>query len=169
MADFRRRARSFPPRQTSLDWVRLISVARIPVAAGAKVLLGGFSAGVDVTIRRVLGQFWVEGDDTALQDTQIGVLGGMVVSDIAFAAGAASVPGPVTELSNDYWSLWQPFLQVNELVAAGGIGRNSMPREFDTKAQRKLPHGSVYALIVENASATDGMTIMFAASTLMSH
>ncbi len=171
MADFRRRGgRSFPPRQTNLDWARSETQALVTVAAGAKSILAGFNASADRTVRRVIGTYWVQGDDVSNQEFQVGVIGGMVVSDLAFAAGAASVPGPFTERSDDYWALWVPFMQTNEKIANGGVGRNSGGMQhFDSKAQRKLPHGSTYAIIVENSSASAGLEIAVAVSLLVSH
>ena len=124
----------------------------------------------DRTVRRVLGRYWVQGDDVAAQEQQIGAIGGIVVMELAFSQGAASIPGPLTERQDDTWSLWEPFMQTNELVVGGGIGLNSSgPWNFDSKAMRKLPDGTIYVLMVENGHATFGMSVLMTASLLVSH
>ena len=171
MADFRRRGgRTFPPRQTSLDWARFQSTTLTTIATGNKALfVGFFDLVADVTVRRVLGSYWIQGDDVSNQEYQVGAIGGMVVSDLAFTAGAASIPGPFTQRNADTWSLWVPFQQVNEKIAAGGVGRNSGGQQhFDSKAQRKLPNGSTYVIMVENAGA-GGIEIGLSVSILVSH
>jgi len=141
----------------------------VTVPAASKVLLQGFSASADRTVRRVLGQFWIQSDQAANAELQIGAVGGMVVSNLAFTAGAASIPGPVTERSDDYWSLWSPFMLESEGVADTGIGWHGQTFMFDSKAQRKLPDGSVYVVMVENAHATFGLEILIGTSLLVSH
>ena len=171
VADFRRRGgRSFPPRQTTRDWARSITTANVTVAAASKVLLVGFTGGgIDTTVRRVIGKLWVESDQHTVAETQVGALGGMVVSSIAFAAGAASIPGPFTERSEETWSLWVPFVMRSEGVADTGIGAHGLMFDFDSKAQRKLPGGSVYVLMIENAHASEGLECLLAVSLLVSH
>ncbi len=162
--------RSFPPRQTTLDWARFVGSSLITVPLSSKLLVVGFFAEQDVTVRRTIGKYWVQGDNTGAQELQVGAIGAMVVSDLAFTAGAASIPGPVTEASDDVWALWQPFMQTNEKAADAGIGFNSNgPFEFDSKAQRKLPEGTTYVIMVENASGTFGLEIVLAVSVLVSH
>ncbi len=170
MADFRRRGRSFLPRQTSRDWARSISTALVVVPAASKVLLAGFAATEDVTVRRVLGRYYVQSDQVSVQEQQVGAIGGLVVSDLAFTAGAASIPGPVTERSDDVWALWEPFMQTNERVADTGVGLNSQgPWSFDSKGQRKLAQGATYVVMIENASGVFGLEVMIAVSLLVSH
>ena len=52
----------------------------------------------------------VGSDQVAVVEQQIGALGFIVVSDLAIAAGAASIPSPGFNGSDDGWFVWQAFL-----------------------------------------------------------
>ena len=162
-------ARSFPPRQTNRDWIRSQTTAVVPVAAASKVLINGFTFGEDRTVRRTIGEIFVVSDQTAAIEHQVGAVGALVVSDVAFAAGSASIPGPFTERSNDYWAMWLPFSMTSAGMTSGDQGTESLTRFFDSRGQRKLPHGSVYAFIVENSHATHGFNVLLSSSVLVSH
>ena len=137
------------------------------VAAGTKALLGGFSLsnpGIGETVRRTRGIVQLASDQMTTLETQAGALGLVVVTDIAFAAGAASIPGPVTEASDDGWFVWVPMTQRMEIAANPG----NQIYDFDSKAMRRVEEGFTVAVMVENATASFGMRVSLAISMLTS-
>ena len=161
----------FPPRQSVRDWARVVSATLITVPAASKVVLATFvdSSGEDRTVRRSIGMLWVQSDQVSVVEEQTGALGALVVTDLAVAAGAGSIPGPVTDRNDDVWATWMPFLQASELPADTDTRRAGYHYHFDSKGQRKLPGGTQYVFMVENSSATEGLQVMFAASVLVTH
>jgi len=116
-------------------------------------------------VRRTRGLFSVASDQAAAGESQLGALGFIVVSDLAVAAGAASIPGPVTDASDDGWFVWVPFGQ--ESIRAAG-GPQSFQYEFDSKAMRRVEEGFAIAIMVENAHATEGLDFWCGTSLLSS-
>ncbi len=105
-------------------------------------------------------------DQTGGQETQTGAMGMVVVSDLAIAAGVASIPGPVTDASDDGWYVWQALGgQLDILV---GAGPRQAVYEFDSKAMRRIEEGFGVAIVVENAHATHGFNVLVYFSVLAS-
>ena len=121
------------------------------VPALTKVLISTIvlsNPGIGETIRRVRGFVAVNAVASAA-GSRLGALGMVVVSDIALAAGVASIPGPVTERGDDGWFVWQ---------ATGGArpaatGTESTIWPFDSKAMRRVEEGFGIAIVFENANA----------------
>ncbi len=166
------RARSvqrFQRKHSPTSWTRAISASYVTVAANTKVLLGTFASanpGIALTIRRTRGLFNVVSDQSAAVEEQLGALGLMVINDIAVAAGAASIPGPVTDADDDGWFVWQGFVQQGQNVT-GAPSATSL-YEFDSKAMRKIEPGFSNVFMCENSHATHGLRIAFAISQLVS-
>ena len=144
-------------------------MAPVPVVvpAATKVLLvvvALSNPGINETIRRTRGLVSIASDQTAAPEDQNGAFGAMVINDLAVAAGAASIPGPVTDANDDGWFLWVPF--VRSFPAVNGI--ESREYQFDSKAMRRVEEGFAIAFMVENASATDGFNIACGISLLSS-
>ena len=157
-------------RRTGTDWGRLVSVAYVVVAAGTKVLVATVSLsnpGIGETVRRTRGRLSIESDQAAAFEDQVGAFGMIVVNDLAIAAGVASIPGPVTDQNDDGWFVWVPFGQSSQLNAAD-VGFSSREYEFDSKAMRRVEEGFTVAVVVENASPTDGLAIWHGWSQLSS-
>ena len=164
-ASTRRGFRSRAPGRT--DWTRTVSVGQVTVAASTTVLLTTFglaNAGIAETVRRTRGVIWIQSDQSAAIENQFGAFGMVVVSDPALAAGVTSMPGPVTERSDDGWFVWQPFVQSGDLSA----GRTGYHYEFDSKAMRRIEQGFVIAVLAENSSASNGLQIAVGISILAS-
>ena len=99
----------------------------------------------------------------------IGAFGAIVINDLAIAAGVASIPGPVTDESDDGWFVWQPFGSLYGAVTVGTASRPTlMPIQYDSKAMRKVEEGFGIAFVVENAHPTFGLRIWDAFSMLSS-
>ena len=73
----------------------------------------------------------------------------VVVNDLALAAGAASIPGPFTDASDDGWFVHQ-FTGGNRPAATAA---ESTIWEFDSRAMRRVEEGFGIAVMYENASA----------------
>ena len=159
--------RSGPSRT---NWSRLVTPSLTNIAAGTKFFLISFildNPGISETVRRTRGQIYVRSDQAGSAEDQVGALGIMKVNDVALAAGAASIPGPSTEASDDGWFVWRPFSQMGADTATGA-GRAGLLYEFDSKAMRTVEEGFGLAVMVENASATHGITVVAAISLLTS-
>ncbi len=134
-------------------------IAPTTVGTSTKILLGSFTLsnpGIGETVRRTLGQIFVRSDQVAAGEDVIGAFGLIVVSDIAAAAGIASVPDPVTEQNDDGWFVWQGL----SATQGGSAQRTGQLIQFDSRAMRRVEEGFSIALVVANASASAGM-VMF--------
>ena len=142
-------------------WSGSQAIVFTTIAANSKVLLGGLttgvSGGVDLTILRTVGGISVRSDQAAALEPQIGAFGMILVTDIAFAAGIASIPGPSTDPGDD-WFVHQTFLQSGQ---QDGTSRDGSYYAIDSKAKRVLDGtGIVIAIVVENVSAAQGLQII---------
>ena len=147
----------------------MTSVAVVTVPAATKVLLTSLSLanpGIGETVRRTRGLLYIQSDQSASAEEQTGAMGFVVVTDLALAAGAASIPGPHTDSSDDGWFVWQPFMQAGlqqPLSAVHGTGY-----DFDSKAMRRVQEGSGIAVMVENSHATFGLEVLIGFGLLSS-
>ncbi len=123
------------------------------IAANASVLLFTWNAAAlalrPFTIVRTHLLIGWSSDQTAASETPAGVIGGMVVSDKAAAAGIASVPSPITEASED-WFFYQPVM--HDFVFISGVGTNSDGNNqymVDSKAMRKVGIAEDLAIVVQ--------------------
>jgi len=141
-------------------WSGSLASAFVVVAANSKVLLAtlvtGVAGGVDLTILRTVGGIAIQSDQPTAIEQQIGAWGMILVTDQAAAAGIASIPGPATDIGDD-WFVHQTFAQ-------GGVqadeGAGSTWYAFDNKAKRILDGtGTVVAVVVENVHATHSFHI----------
>ncbi len=143
------------------SWSYGTSVAFTTVPVGSKVLLSTFvlpPAALEVTIMRVRGRLWVVSDQSGSVEAFSGAFGMMIVNDLAIAAGAASILGPVTDGSDDVWFVHQTISGSGTQAILGDLSY-----EIDSKAMRKLPQGFGLAVMVENAfpGAPGGFDILF--------
>ncbi len=151
------------------NWGRLVETSVTTIPAASKVLLASFvlsNPGIAETVVRTLGRFSWMSDQVAVVESQLGAFGMVVVSDIALAAGAASIPGPVTEATDDGWFVWESFFSKSEGLTTGEPGFTSQLQEYESRAARRVEEGFSVAIMVENGHATAGMQFWFAASML---
>ena len=146
-------------------WSGISNAAYVNVPAASKVLLGSFTAtnpGIDETILRTVGLMAVRSDQSAAAEEQLGAFGMYVVSDRAIAIGLSAIPGPVTNIDDDGWFMYQPVAQAFLfLTAAGFESDNARHYPFDSKAKRVVPSGMGIAVMVENSHATHAFDIAF--------
>ena len=155
---------SVGPQQAGLPSITASSVTLW--AIGAQALEDGLTV---VRIRGSLG-CWLE-VVTAIGDGFVQVAFGIcVVSENAFDAGAASVPGPLTDKKWDGW-MWHRFVDpmlgfsVTEGDNTGPISQVKL--EVDTKAMRKTKESDVVIGVTEVATEIGTATLQFIASTRM--
>jgi len=137
------------------------------VGAATKVLLTSVvlsNPGINETVRRTRGVISIRSDQSLADEEQTGAYGLVVVSDLAIAAGAASIPGPITDASDDGWFVWVPFCRSRRSTDS----LNADQFFYDSKAMRRIEEGFSVVVMVENASATDGLRILDAISLLSS-
>jgi len=145
------------------NWARLAPSDPTTIPFGNKALIASLilsNAGINEVVRRTRGLLHVTSDQSAAQEEQFGAMGMMIVSDLALAAGAASIPGPVTDANDDAWFVWVPFAQLCA-VNLGASGVNSLPPgspyHFDSKVMRRVPEGFGIAVMVENGGSANGI------------
>ena len=138
-------------------WARVFSVAQVSVPAASKVLVTSFQptlVGIGETVRRTVGEFAVSSDQTGAIEQQLGAVGMIVVTDVALAAGVASLPGPATNSQDDGWFVWQGLIRRGDASLTAPIVQQY---HYDSKAMRRVEEGFIVAVIVENSHATHGM------------
>jgi len=111
-----------------------------------------------LTLARIRGRvFFYLNSAAAAGDFIRGAIGLGLTSSEGTAAGIASVPTPVTEISAETW-LWWDFFSMRSVTDAEAINQGGMAQymlEIDTKAMRKMNVGDSLYLAVE-ASAVSG-------------
>ncbi len=145
--------RSGPRRQT--QWVGQADQSYVAVGAGAKVIIASFSpsgVGFDKpTVVRTRGEVSVSPAVMSADTIQIGAYGLAIVSDQAFAAGAASIPGPWSDSDWGGWFVWRSFSYRFEFNDATGIMLpSSVQYEIDSKAMRKVGDNETIVLMAES-------------------
>ncbi len=167
----RSRGRTFGPKQrAATDWGRTVANLTT-IAAGSKALVTSLTLsnpGIGETVRRTRGRFFVVSDQSSVTEQLTGAFGMVVVSDLALAAGAASIPGPVTDANDDGWFVWEPFVTVSQFtVGVSNAGAGTSPWfEFDSKAMRKVADGFGIAVMFE--ALAQGIEVNIGVSVLSS-
>ena len=164
------RARTFvrlgPQRQ--FIWSDVLLQASGTVAAGAKSTgslsaLGMFASGV--TLIRTRGRVVATMITGAISDvTQYGIAIGIFSSD-AFAAGVASLPGPLMDADYDW--LWYLTGAFGPSLAGTEDERSMMTTislELDSKAMRKLKPNQMVGFVAEAVAFNGAVGIDFSVS-----
>ena len=145
--------RSSGPRRQAA-WSNSVTET-MQTALGAGAALGGVAIGITatsrVTLTRIRGSAVIHLDAGAALDAMVVGLGLIVVKTEAFAiGGAASMPGPLTDVEQSW--VWHHLFTLGPAVSAtddgGDISRNSRIM-IDSKAQRKMQVGDTLAFVWE--------------------
>ena len=136
----------------------------ITVGAGSKAIVGTFvpsNPGIDDVILRTVGMIAIQTDDETAAEEQTGAFGMMIVTDLAVAAGAASIPGPVTDIDNDGWFVHVPFVQSTFLTGTPNLFLPDLATayHFDSKGKRILQEGETVVLMIENSHGSFGLSM----------
>ena len=161
----RRINRTFRKSPSNKSWAGF-STATIAVAGTTKILLGGFTlsnTNIDETILRVVGTMECHSDQVASSEVQLGAFGMIIVNDLAAAAGAASIPGSITDRADDGWFVYVPIVQRLNVGDSTGLQPDfGVQYHFDSKAKRKVDEGFQVVMMVENATAAGfAVSLMF--------
>ncbi len=153
--------RPFPRKISNYEWAQLVSVAPTNVPAASKVIIGSFQLTEpnDITLMRTRGILHVVTDLPSTEE-QVGAFGFMLVTETAFAAGVASIPGPVTN-GNEDWPIWVPICQ-NSIQLGSTNFETSSGRQMviDSKAQRVWEIGQRLVIMAENSHAAHAFDVM---------
>jgi len=157
---FRRstRSRGFPAKRPNLTTWGRVTIPVTNIAAGTKVLLATFALsnpGITEVVRRTRGRFLFTSDQASSYENTVPVIGFIVVNDLAVAAGAASIPGPLTDASDDGWFVWEGYPGLYGSTNTGGSLNNASNFagiEFDSKAMRRVEEGFTIAIMGEVAA-----------------
>ena len=148
-------------------WLYSIAAVLATIGTNTKTLLGSITLsnpGIEETIIRVVGWIFIQSDQLAASEYVNGAFGLIRVTDLAVAAGAASIPGPVTDGSDSGWFVHVPFVDAITVGDATGFNEGSSSglfRTFDFKSKRILSTGEAFAIMAENNSASAGLQIGF--------
>ena len=127
------------------------------IAGNTKVVLGTFvlsNAGIDETLLRAVGVFAIRSDQAVATEAIQGAIGIVRVSTRAVAVGATAIPGSVTDIAFDGFSLFIGIAQTFVFADATGFtNQGSVQYHFDSKAKRVTHDGDALALVVENSAA----------------
>ncbi len=166
-----RRGRSFRGSQRSTrqtEWASAISAGEANIAAsGTKLVMGSFTAAAlaalgPSTFVRVRGSFSHRSDQSAADETYAGAFGIAVVNEDARVAGVASLPGPISNVSDDIWLYWVPFVGRFEFVGTAASALMHYTHIIvDGKAQRKIKDGDAIVFVAETAAFGSGVSLAF--------
>ncbi len=159
----------FRPRAGSrrqVTWIGPADQAFVAVASTMKVILASFDpAGAGLakpTVVRTRGEVAIRPPSATITDLQVvGAFGVAIVSDRAFAAGAASIPGPFTDAGWDGWFVWGSFHYVQEQADATGIYLNFHTQIVDSKAMRKVTDDETVVFMAESQSGAFSISMPF--------
>ncbi len=152
-----------PPKKTVMWIGDFPRTAPLTVPAGTASLDSVLSTGAlllrPFTVMRSRGILVVKSDQAAVSEEWNGAYGELVVTDSAAAAGAASIPSPITEPSAS-WLMYIPFGgSFGFLDSTGFQGGASSVFAYDSKAMRIVGPDDDLVGVVENGSGTTGITI----------
>ncbi len=162
-----RSTRGFRP-QTS--WAAVTPATEQTVNAATKVLIGSFVASSPETVRRTFGILNWRSDQTVNDERPMGAFGMCVVSNEAFAAGVASMPGPFTDADSDLWFVHQLMFAAFEQSGTvdGFESAAGQSYTINSKAMRKVTDDERIVMILENGHASQGAVAYVAVRLLSS-
>ncbi len=147
------------------QWTRLSDSQNTITAKTLLTTLSGQD--LDLTIRRNLVDLFVVSDQTVATESYGGVIGIVIVTDVAAAVGVTAVPGPVTNPDAD-WLLYGAFF--GRFLFSNSAIRGEQPGHFhyDSKAMRKLNQDETVAFVVEPHAGSSGLIMDVSWSELLS-
>ena len=153
MADRFRRGRVSRGSQRKTEWIGFADQGMLAVTGNTNQIVGNLPFTDPATFVRARGLFSVGVQATSADKTILGAFGAAIVTDQAFAAGAASIPGPWTENDWGGWFVHQVFSLQFEFTT--DIGWNIIQSTYviDSKAMRKIGDGETLVLMVETSAA----------------
>ena len=143
------------PAPKAMIWIAL-GIVETTIASAVGTLFGSLNAASlglrPFTIVRTHALLSILTDQVAGSEYVQGAFGMQVVTDSASAAGAASIPMPLTEANADFF-VYQPFMNQFQILSSVGAfertGQGSF-YEIDSKAMRKVGVDDDVVLTIEN-------------------
>jgi len=176
MANIRRRRASFAVRgaRRATQWGGTAASTDVSsINAATKAIDQAFTeATLDevtpATIVRVRAELWVKSDQVVATERPFGAIGCLIVSEEARVAGAASIPGPMTNDDSDQWFMHQYWATDLVLLDSTGFqGGNGFSRfTIDSRAMRKINKGEALVTMIENKHATHAAIYYMSIRTL---
>ena len=166
------RSGTFRPRRVrNLSWTGTVATTHTALAASSKVLVSTIipsNVNIDETVLRLVGGLHIISDQLSANEGQYGALGVIKITDVAFAVGISAIPDPISDVEDDGWMLYVPF--VNDFAFNSGVGfdgnaGNWFP--FDSKSKRTIEDGNRLAVVIANASSTLGLSFALYMRTLV--
>ena len=102
-----------------------------------------------MTVTRIRGQASFRAVATTDFDV-VGAIGIGIVSDEAFAAGVASIPGPFDSADWGGWMLWRSFSFRVEFADNTGFAYCPWYFDIDSKAMRKMAPNETMVIMAES-------------------
>jgi len=151
-----------PKRQVT--WFGPADQGHVAVATTTKVIIASIdpaASGLEKpTIVRTRGMIGVRPDSGVAADTAfVGAFGIGIVSDQAFAAGVASVPGPFDQGDWDGWFVWQSFQATWDFNSAVGVEPLEVEYEIDSKAMRKVSDNETVVFVAESQAGAFDISV----------
>ena len=107
------------------------------------------------TVVRTRGEVAIRPTTAATSDTSIvGAYGLAIVTDLALAAGVASILGPWSDPGWDGWFVWRSIHFTQENASTTGVYNNMHTQEVDSKAMRKVSDGESLVLVAESQATS---------------
>ncbi len=132
------------------QWVASADIGYTALAGGASAILQSNATLINTTIVRTRGVLSIGATGTGADATPIGALGMGIVSDQAFAAGAASIPGPWTDQDWEGWFVWIPWAFKFEVTTDVGRLLSTVQIEINSKAMRKVGANETVVMMMES-------------------
>ncbi len=153
-------------------WVGPADQAFLSVPSGTKVLIASFDAAASglpsPTVVRTRGEVAVRPTLTSADLSLSGAWGCAVVTDRAFAAGVASIPGPFTDAGWDGWFAWGAFSQRWDFQDATGAGYAAIGYPVDSKGMRKITDDETVVLVAETQTGAINIAMQLRLLMLLS-
>ena len=168
--------RSIRSPRRATDWGAAAEPVETAVAGNTKVLLQRLTAatilqeiGVPATVVRTRGQLYGRILESVVADTESwGAMGMAIVTEQAAVAGAASLPGPLTE---SFWDGWFVYVFISVGLrfddATGVVTPTQVRVDFDSKAMRKIEDNESLVVMFETGAASNQIVIMEHFRTLL--
>ena len=99
----------------------------------------------------------VRSDQQAATEDPFGAVGFAVVTEQARAAGAGSLPAPISAEGSDAFFMYQHIYAGIRFGTAVGLAHEARVFEFDSRAMRKVETSDAIVMLIENASALHAM------------
>ena len=154
----RRTTRSTRGFRPQTNWAAVAPATEQTLTFATKFLIGSFTVTSPETVRRTFGILNWWSDQTVNDERPMGAFGMCVVSNEAFAAGVASMPGPFTDADSDLWFVHQFMFAAFEQSGTvdGFESAAGQSYAINSKAMRKVTDDERVVMILENGHASQG-------------